>query len=329
MIRRVILTVILALFALAGIGLGSLISAETQPPAAVLVYSDSDRQERVPPDGTSLTLGDAARLHLAHAQLDLSNGTRLALRRHHASPINGWQVAVALFEGQANGRLQPRGIAYRFSLLAVGGSVEMTGEGAFVAYGLPNGDLLFGVTEGSARVQPNNAEALMLQARQGVQLTADGRAAQTEWAVLRAAAYRLDGTPLALPLHLTDSQGITFRFTTGQVVSVPSETYRVVAQTAIPYIVEGLRLSAEQPVTLAFTFGEVVFRLSTQNVTASLSNQIVLRVAESENAWQIVLDEPVIAAPGTWTFFVRRGNTPEQRIEAVVLTGRQTEVSVR
>jgi hypothetical protein len=205
----------------------------------------------------------------------------------------------------------------------------MTSEGAFVAYVLPNGDLLFGVLEGSARLLPNNAEIQLLSERQGVRLAADGRVVPTEWAVLRAAAYRYDGELFTVPLHLTDSQGTTFTFTTGEVIGVPSDTYRLAVQTLIPYVVEGLRLTADQPSTLAFTFGEVIFRNARQGVTTTLDNQLGLRVVGSENTWRIAFDDPLIAAPGRWSFMVKQGNNPEQRIEATVLAGRRTELAVR
>lgn len=327
MIRPVVSVLILVVVTLTGVGLGSLISAEHQPPAAMLFYPD--RQERVPPDGTLLTLSAPATLRLAHADLKLSGSARFALKRHHASLINGWQVALELLEGQVKGRVQPKSVAYRLTLQGRGGGIEITGASEFVAYGLPNGDLLFGVLEGSARLLPNSAEIQLLAERQGVRLTADGRATRSDWAVMRAAAYRLDNAPLALPLHLTDSQGVTFTFSTGEVIGVPPETYRVTVQTLIPYNVEGLRLTADQPSALAFTFGEVVFRNARQGVTATLDNQIALRVAENENIWRVAFDDPLIAAPGRWSFIVQQGNSPEQRIEATVLAGRRTELAVR
>ncbi|PJF36935.1 MAG: hypothetical protein CUN49_02910 [Candidatus Thermofonsia Clade 1 bacterium] len=327
MIRRVALVLLLTLCGLAGILLGGVIAAEAQPPAASLTYPDN-QQVRILPDGAPHTAQSAARLRLAYADLEISNGARFALKRHHAWPINGWQIALELLEGQANGRAQPQG-PYRLALLNSGGSIEILSDSTFVAYAIPNGDLLFGVIEGSARLLPNGAEAQILGAGQGVRLAADGRATRSEWAVLRATAYRLDGAPLALPLQLTDSQGLTFNFNTGQVIGVPAETYQLKVQALIPYIAEELRLTAEQPVALAFTFGEVVFRHLSQGVTTTISNEITLRLAGDESAWKIPLGEPLIAAPGRWAFFVQYANNPEQRLEATILTGRRTELTVR
>ncbi|MFQ3535027.1 MAG: hypothetical protein SNJ58_04035 [Aggregatilineales bacterium] len=327
MIRRVALVLILTLFGLAGIGLGSIVAAEMHPPSALLAYPD--RQERLLPDGISVTLESAAELRVAHAQLNLSRGARFALSRHHVSPINGWQTTVELFEGQLNGRLQPKRATYRLTLKAQGGSVELTDESAFVAYSLPNGDLLFGVIEGRARLLSKHAEVQTLSERQGARLAADGQPTRMDWAVMRATAYRMDGAPLALPLELTDSQGITFTFKTGQLIGVPAETYRMVVQTLIPYAVEGLRLTAEQPTALAFTFGEIVFRDIGQGVTTTLSNEITLRLAGSESAWKVPLSEPLIAAPGRWSLFVQYANEPERRLEANILVGRRTELTIR
>ncbi|MBO9308542.1 MAG: hypothetical protein J7551_02030 [Chloroflexi bacterium] len=318
---------LLTLFALAGVGLGSVIAAEMQPPAAVLAYAD--RQERVMPDGAERTLSTAAELRLVHAQLDLMSGARFALKRHHNSLLNGWQVAVALFEGQLNGLVQPKSAAYRFTLKAAGGSVEIGEASAFLAYGLPNGDLLFGITEGRARLLPSGADVQTLDERQGLRLSADGSLTRLDWAVVRAAAYRADGAPLALPLTLTSSQGITFTFQTGQVIGVPAGTYRVAAQALVPYVVDGLRLTADQPIGLAFTFGEVVFRSAAQGVTSAIANEIALRLAGSETAWRIPLGEPLIVAPGKWSFLVQYANNPEQRLEATVIAGKRTELTVR
>jgi hypothetical protein len=327
MIRPVATILLLTLFALAGVGLGSVIAAEMQPPAAVLAYAD--RQERMMPDGAEHTLSEAAALRLAHAQLDLKRGARFALERHHNSPINGWQATVTLFEGQLNGLVQPKSAAYRFTLQAAGGRIEIEETSAFLAYGLPNGDLLFGITEGRARLLPKSADVQMLDERQGVRLSADGSLTRLDWAVVRATAYRADGAPLALPLTLTSSQGITFTFQTGQVIGVPAETYRVAVQTLVPYVVDNLRLTADQPIALAFTFGEVVFRSAAQGVTSVITNEIAWRLAGNESAWRIPFGEPLIAAPGKWSFFVQHANNPEQRLEATVIAGRRTELTVR
>jgi hypothetical protein len=327
MIRPVATILLLTLFALAGVGLGSVIAAEMQPPAAALVYAD--RQERVTPDRAEHTLSEAATLRLAHAQLDLKGGVRFALERHHNSPINGWQATLALFEGQLNGQVQPKNAAYRFTLLAAGGRIEIGEASTFVAYGLPSGDLLFGVIEGRARALPNSAQAQTLEARQGVRLGADGNLTRSGWAVVRATAYRADGAPLALPLELTSAQGMTFTFQTGQVIGVPAETYRVAVQALVPYVVDGLRLTADQPVTLAFTFGEVVFRSAVQGVTSVITNEITWRLAGDEIARRIPFGDPLIVAPGKWSFFVQYANNPEQRLEATVIAGRRTELTVR
>ncbi len=327
MIRRVALVLSLTLFGLVGIGLGSVLAAEMQPPPAMLVFPD--RQERWLPDGAPRLLETAAALRLAYAQLDLNAGARLSLSRHHVSPINGWQVAVELFEGQLNGRLEPKRSPYRFTLKAKGGSIELSDRSAFVAYSLPDGDLLFGVLEGSARVLPNRLEVLTLAEREGVRLAADGSPTRSDWAVMRATAYRMDGAPLALPLELTDSQGITFAFKTGQVIGVPVETYRLVAQALLPYKIEGLRLRADQPIPLGFTFGEMILRDALQGVTTTISSEVTLRLAESENAWRVSLDEPLIAAPGRWSLFVQYPNNPERRLETTILVGRRTELTVR
>lgn len=176
---------------------------------------------------------------------------------------------------------------------------------------MPDGDLLFGVLEGSARVLPNRLEVLTLAEREGVRLAADGSPTRSDWAVMRATAYRMDGAPLALPLELTDSQGITFAFKTGQVIGVPVETYRLVAQALLPYKIEGLRLRADQPIPLGFTFGEMILRDAPQGVTTTISSEVTLRLAESENAWRVSLDEPLIAAPGRWSLFVQYPNNPD------------------
>jgi hypothetical protein len=327
MIRPVATILLLTLFALAGVGLGSVIAAEMQPPAAVLAYAD--RQERVMPDGAERTLSEAAALRLAHAQLDLKRGARFALERHHNSPINGWQATVTLFEGQLNGLVQPKSAAYRFTLQAAGGRVEISEASAFLAYGLPNGDLLFGITEGRARLLPKSADVQMLDERQGVRLSADGSLTRLDWAVVRATAYRADGAPMELPLTLTSAQGIVFTFQTGQVIGVPADTYRVAVQTLVPYVVDNLRLTADQPIALAFTFGEVVFRSAVQGVTSVITNEIAWRLAGNESAWRIPFGEPLIAAPGKWSFFVQHANNPEQRLEATVIAGRRTELTVR
>jgi len=327
MIRPVATILLLTLFALAGVGLGSVIAAEMQPPAAVLAYAD--RQERMMPDGAEHTLSEAAALRLAHAQLDLKRGARFALERHHNSPINGWQATVTLFEGQLNGLVQPKSAAYRFTLQAAGGRIEIEETSAFLAYGLPNGDLLFGITEGRARSLPNGADVQTLEARQGVRLSADGSLTRLDWAVVRATAYRADGAPMELPLELTSAQGIVFTFQTGQVIGVPADTYRVAVQTLVPYVVDNLRLTADQPIALAFTFGEVVFRSAVQGVTSVITNEIAWRLAGNESAWRIPFGEPLIAAPGKWSFFVQHANNPEQRLEATVIAGRRTELTVR
>lgn len=327
MIRSVATILLLTLFALAGVGLGSVIAAEMRPPPAVLVYAD--RQEQVPPDGAEHMLSAEAELQLAHAQLDLTSNARFALVRHHNSPINGWQATVALFEGQLNGRVQPRSAAYRLTLQARGGLVEIGEASTFLAYGLPSGDLLFGIVEGRARLLPNGAEAQTIEARQGARINADGSLTRLDWAVMRATAYRLDGAPLALPLELTDSRGVTFVFKTGQQIGVPAETYRVAVKALVPYVVDGLRLTADEPIVLAFTFGEVVFRSAAQGVTSVITNEITWRLAGDEIARRIPFGDPLIVAPGRWSFFVQYANNPEQQLEATVIAGRRTELTVR
>lgn len=328
MIRRVALTLTLTLLALAGVGLGTLIAAETQPPAAVLVYPD--QEESVLPDGALYSLDQDANLRAAHAHLALEAGTRFALKRHHSSPINGWQVTLALEEGQINGQVLPKLANYRLTLEAQGSKFEMSRDASFVARALPNDTLYFGVLSGSVRLVPRSGAPLTLREKQGVSLAADGTPQPADWAVLRATAYRLDGAPLALPVLLVNSQGVGFAFETGQVIGVPADTYRLTIQTLIPYIVESLSLTPEQPPALTVAFGEVIFRppnLGT-SVTESLSNEITLRLPDDEISWKIQLGESLIAAPGRWTFFVQYANNPEQRLETTIPSVRRIEITV-
>ncbi len=327
MIRRVALTLTLTLLALAGVGLGTLIAAETQPPAAMLLYPD--RQESVLPDGTLYHLEQDADLRAAYAHLALETGTRFALKRHHSSPINGWQVMLALEEGQINGQVLPKLANYHLTLEVQGGRFEISSDASFVARALPDGSLHFGALSGSVRLVPRSGEPLILREKQGVYLAANGISRPTDWAVLRATAYRLDGAPLALPVLLVNPQGVGFAFETGQVIGVPADTYRLTIQTLIPYVVESLHLTAEQPLALTAAFGEVTFRPQSQGVTTSLSNEITLRLPGNEVGWKIQLGEPLIAAPGEWLFFVQYANNAEQRLETNISVLRRTELAVR
>ncbi len=328
MIRRVALTLTLTLLALAGVGLGTIIAAETQPPAALLIYPD--RQEAVLPDGAPYSLDQDADLRVAHAHLALEAGTRFVLKRHHASPINGWQVTLALEEGQINGQVLPKLANYRLTLEVQSSKFEIIRDASFVVRALPNGTLHFGVLSGDVRFVPRSGEPLMLREKQGVSLAANGAPKPVDWAVLRATAYRLDGAPLALPLLLVNSQGVDFAFETGQVIGVPADTYRLTIQTLIPYIVEPLQLTAEQPLALTAAFGEVTFlppSLGT-SVTTAISSEITLRLPGNEVGWKIQLGEPLIAAPGEWLFFVQYANNPEQRVQTTIPAIRRIEIIV-
>jgi hypothetical protein len=285
-------------------------------------------QEHAVKIGDVIKTNGRASLTFAGVQVDLMPDAELEVKLANATGNEG-QTELILKTGQVFQQVSGYRSPKSYYAISTAGVSMHTQGGEVLMHTLAGGITQVASASGSAAVTING-KTVALTAGQGLTIKpGEALPDPVPWSQVSVRTFRPDGSPIALPVSLTNDQSKEeFDFISNTAYLVPEATYTLKLQVLSTYQISDLKLSAAGVNDFPITLSEAIFAI----VDADGKPQPYTALAIKGDAQTDALpDTPVLLAPGKSSLIMARTEQPAavQPVEVEVEPGQRITFPIR